>query len=122
MKKLQYLAIIIYISLLPTFGYGISINNLIVGPNPLLQSNHAMYINYIVQNADTHTAQFYLYSVRGRLEATSNKFTKTNNGDQEYMIFENTKLQSLQKQLYILIGVFNNAGKTERKRTYVIVK
>jgi hypothetical protein len=122
MRKIHFFAISIVISILSCTGYGFSVRYLQIGPNPLLQSTHKLHINYEITDEETHTAQYFLYSVRGELLQRSDQFSKTKMGDHQYTIFENAALQSLPKQLYILIGVFNSAGKTERKRAYVIIK
>ena len=118
------LLLIIIISYL-TYGSEFDIEVFKAGPNPLIQEKDTLTINYTASIA--HESNYYIYGVTGQLlkktvYKNSNHCNLTSSGECNFELLNTTEMHELQKQLIVVIGVFNANNKTIKKKRYVILK
>ena len=126
MKIFTKLSIVFSFLYVNTMCYGtfFDIENLRIGPNPLVQGKDPIIINYVATLP--HTAEYYVYTVTGEL-ILNKKFPNnipgvTHAGECQFILLNSLAMGRVPKQLYVVIIVFENGNEKIKKKKYVIVK
>jgi hypothetical protein len=106
------------------YGTIFDIENVRIGPNPLVQGKDHLIINYVASRP--HRAEYFVYSVTGELILTK-KFDHnipsiTHAGECQLILLDKLAMSQVPKQLYVVIIVFDSGTEKIKKKTYVIVK
>ena len=126
MKIFNKLTLILSLLCIHTACYGtfFDIENLRIGPNPLVQGKDPIIINYVASLP--HTAEYFVYTVTGELILTQ-KFdhnipSVTHAGECQFILLDSLAMGRVPKQLYVVIIVFDSGTEKIKKKQYVIVK
>lgn len=100
------------------------IQNIRIGPNPIIKQRDGMQVNYV--STLPHTSSHYLFSVTGELVLQKhfglNIPNITNAGECQFELFQAHELATLPSQLYIMILKTTSLNETKTNRKYVIIK
>lgn len=100
------------------------IENLRIGPNPLVQGKDPLMINYVA--SIPHSAEYLVYTITGELLLKINFDNNipgiTHAGECQFTLINSLTMNRLPKQLYVVIASYNSGSKKIKKKKYVIVK
>ena len=100
------------------------IQNIRIGPNPLIKQRDGMQINYV--STVPHTSSYYMFTVTGELVLQKhfglNTPNITNAGECQFELFQAHELATLPSQVYIMVLKTTALNETKTSKKYVIIK